>query len=75
MTTMGPIAEPAPNSTPAPPPALTADQQTKYDTFLTDVWKKMQERFYPQSVALEMPPGYEENMRKVDRCQARTYFF
>ncbi|KAJ4395626.1 Phosphatidylinositol transfer protein (PITP) [Didymella pomorum] len=37
MTTMGPIAEPAPNSTPAPPPALTADQQTKYDTFLTEV--------------------------------------
>lgn len=37
MTTMGPIAEPAPNSTPAPAPALTADQQSKYDTFLAQV--------------------------------------
>jgi hypothetical protein len=45
MTTMGPIAEPAPNSTPAPPPALTADQQTKYDTFLAEVrgWETLPE--------------------------------
>lgn len=34
---MGPIAEPAAGCTPAPPAALTADQQTKYDQFLAEV--------------------------------------
>ncbi|KAL1594218.1 Phosphatidylinositol transfer protein (PITP) [Nothophoma quercina] len=43
MTTMGPIAEPAAGSTPAPPAALTADQQSKYDQFLTEVraWESL----------------------------------
>jgi hypothetical protein len=45
MTTMGPIAEPAPGSTPAPPTTLTADQQTKYDQFLVEVraWESLPE--------------------------------
>lgn len=34
---MGPIAEPVAGSTPVPPPALTAEQQTKYDQFLAEV--------------------------------------
>ncbi|KAF1922865.1 CRAL/TRIO domain-containing protein [Didymella exigua CBS 183.55] len=43
MTTMGPIAEPAPSSTPAPPAALTAEQQTKYDELLGAVraWESL----------------------------------
>lgn len=34
---MGPIPAPVAGSTPAPPAALTADQQTKYDAFLAEV--------------------------------------
>ncbi|KAJ8105001.1 hypothetical protein OPT61_g10445 [Boeremia exigua] len=43
MTTMGPIAEPLAGSTPAPPAALTADEQTKYDEFLAQVraWESL----------------------------------
>jgi hypothetical protein len=37
MTTMGPLAAPVAGTTPAPPTALTADQQTSYDTFLAEV--------------------------------------
>lgn len=40
---MGPIAEPVAGCTPAPPAALTADQQTKYEEFLTEVraWESL----------------------------------
>ncbi|KAJ4984363.1 cral trio domain-containing protein [Stagonosporopsis vannaccii] len=43
MTTMGPIAEPAAGCTPAPPAALTAEQQSKYEQFLTEVqaWESL----------------------------------
>ncbi|KAF2995651.1 hypothetical protein E8E13_001103 [Curvularia kusanoi] len=43
MTTMGPIAAPAAGSTPAPPTPLTAEQQTKYDQFLSEVrgWESL----------------------------------
>lgn len=37
MSAIGPFAEPAPGCKPAAAPALTADQQTKYDQLLADV--------------------------------------
>jgi hypothetical protein len=37
MSAIGPFAEPVPGCKPAPPPALTAEQQTKYDQLLTEV--------------------------------------
>jgi hypothetical protein len=37
MSAIGPFAEPAPGCKPAPAPALTADQQAKYDELLADV--------------------------------------
>ncbi|CAO2655336.1 Nn.00g104000.m01.CDS01 [Neocucurbitaria sp. VM-36] len=43
MSAIGPFAEPAPGCKPAAPPALTADQQTKYDQLLADVrsWESL----------------------------------
>jgi hypothetical protein len=43
MSAMGPFAEPAPGCTPPPPPALTAEQQTKYEQFLAEVrsWESL----------------------------------
>lgn len=40
---MGPIAEPVAGCIPPPPAALTADQQTKYEQFLTEIraWKSL----------------------------------
>ncbi|KAL6709139.1 Phosphatidylinositol transfer protein (PITP) [Coniothyrium glycines] len=37
MSAIGPFAEPAPGCKPAAAPALTADQQAKYEQFLTEV--------------------------------------
>jgi hypothetical protein len=37
MSTISPFPEPVPGCKPAPPPALTADQQTKYDQLLAEV--------------------------------------
>jgi hypothetical protein len=37
MSAIGPFPEPVPGCKPASPPALTADQQTKYDELLTEV--------------------------------------
>ncbi|KAF1837771.1 CRAL/TRIO domain-containing protein [Decorospora gaudefroyi] len=43
MSAIGPFAEPVSGCKPAAPPALTADQQTKYDQLLTDVrtWESL----------------------------------
>ena len=43
MSAIGPFAEPAPGCKPAAAPALTADQQTKYDQLLADVrsWESL----------------------------------
>ncbi|RMZ71287.1 CRAL TRIO domain [Pyrenophora seminiperda CCB06] len=43
MSAIGPFEEPAPGCKPAPAPALTADQQTKYDQVLADVqtWESL----------------------------------
>lgn len=37
MSAIGPFAEPVPGCKPAAPPALTADQQSKYDQLLADI--------------------------------------
>jgi hypothetical protein len=43
MSAIGPFPEPAPGCKPAPPAALTADQQAKYDQLLADVrsWESL----------------------------------
>jgi hypothetical protein len=43
MSAIGPFAEPAPGCKPAAAPALTAEQQTKYDQLLADVrtWESL----------------------------------
>lgn len=43
MSAIGPLPEPAPGCKPAPPAALTADQQSKYDQLLVDVrsWESL----------------------------------
>lgn len=43
MSAIGPLPEPVPDCKPAAPPALTADQQTKYDQFLAEVrsWESL----------------------------------
>lgn len=48
---------------------------TKYDAFLTEVWKGMQRKFSPETVHLSMPPDYDENMRKVRYRSTRTVPF
>lgn len=71
MSAIGPFAEPVPGCKPAVAPALTADQQAKYDQFLTDVrcWESLPTT--SANAAESRPLSDEERMWLTRECLLR----
>ncbi|KAF2851396.1 CRAL/TRIO domain-containing protein [Plenodomus tracheiphilus IPT5] len=71
MSAIGPFAEPAPGCKPAPTPALTADQQSKYDQLLADVrsWETIPKT--SAKGAESAPLSDEERMWLTRECLLR----
>ncbi|KAH7377794.1 CRAL-TRIO domain-containing protein [Pyrenochaeta sp. MPI-SDFR-AT-0127] len=71
MSAIGPFTEPAPGCKPAPPPVLTADQQTKYDELLAEVrsWESLPTA--TKKDAESAPLDDEERMWLTRECLLR----